>query len=241
MYRKFATLNTATPLHGQRPCGGEYLLAGLKINMARKHREFTEQFPLVSASFSTSAPTAQEWIEALDKGKGSRLLSAWMKADDLMTRVASHRESTDLFRMYGFASKRSLVSIELGITMKKHEQTTKSDNTRPEWKGFLDCRLDSNQLGELDEWKPKPVDVWEMVEKSIQDGYRFTLSYNKLTHVATCTIIDDNGTRKTAGYAIASGDTDGASALKMAVFKQHLLLQSDWSTLVDAPPFARRG
>jgi len=168
-------------------------------------------------------------------------MSCWMLADDLMTKIASHREATDVFKQYRFASRRSLLSQEMGIVVKKQEQVEKSNNPRPEWKGFLDCRLDTSQLGELDDWKPKPVDVWSMVEQSIQSGYRFTLSYNKQTHVATCTIIDDNPEHKTAGYAIASGDTDGASALKMAVFKQHLLLQSDWSTLVDAPPMARRG
>jgi len=168
-------------------------------------------------------------------------MHCWLMADDLMTRVASHREPKDLFGRYMFASKRNQLSEELGIVAKKQEQVSQASNGRPEWKGFLDYRLDSHQLAELDEWRPKPVDVWSMVEATIQEGYRFTLSYNKQTKIATCTIIDDDHTRKTGGYALASGDTDGAGALKMAVYKQHLLLQNNWEQLLSNPPVARRG
>lgn len=209
--------------------------------MTKHHKDFIVQFPLISGQFWTSAPSAAEFQNALKQGKGSRLMSCWMLADDLMTRVASYREADDLFRKYGFAQKRNLLTLELGIVPPKQKQVEKDTNGRPEWQGFLDYRLDSHQLAQLDEWRPKPVEVWEMVEHTIESGYRFTLSYNKQTKIATCTIIDDDKSRKTAGYALASGDTDGASALKMAVFKQHILLQNDWTSLVEAPPVARRG
>lgn len=209
--------------------------------MSRQAKEFIVQFPIISAGFRTSAPTAAEFKAAVDAGRGSRLMSVWMLADNLLTRAASHRETRNLFEMYSFASKRNLLSTEMEMAQKKHEQTTQDTNGRAEWKGFLDYRLDSYQLSQLDEWRPKPAEVWEMVENTIQNGYRFTLSYNKATKIATCTIIDDDKARKTAGHALASGDTDGASALKMAIFKQHILLQNDWTSLVDAPPVARRG
>jgi len=209
--------------------------------MTRQQKDFIVQFPLISAGFATSAPTSVEFKRALDEGRGSRLMSVWMLADNLMTRCASHREQRNLFEMYSFASKRNLLSTEMEIVAKKQEQVSQDTNGRPEWKGFLDYRLDTYQLASLDEWRPKPAEVWEMVENTIQNGYRFTLSYNKQTKIATCTIIDDDKSRKTAGHALASGDTDGASALKMAVFKQHILLTNDWTSLVDAPPVARRG
>lgn len=204
-------------------------------------KEFIVQFPSTSKSFTTSAPTAREFQDALKRGKGSRLMSCWMLADDLMTKTASHREATDMFAQYYFSVRRNLLNMELGLVAKKQEQVQNSGNNRPEWKGFLDFRLDANQLAELDDWKPKPVDIWIAVDSCIQAGYRFTLSYNKGTKIATCTIIDDEATRKTAGYALASGDTDGASALKMAIYKQVILLDNNWQSLVDSPPVARRG
>lgn len=207
----------------------------------RHRKSFIEQFPLVSAGFSTSAPSAAEFQAAVAQGKGSRLMSCWMLADDLMTSCASHREATDLFSRFGFASRRNLLTLELGIVPKKQEQTTKSSNGRAEWKGFLDCRLDDYHLSQLDAWHPKPTEIWTAVDALIQAGYRFTLSYNKNTKVATCTIIDDDETRKTGGNAIASADTDGANALKMAIYKHCIMLENSWDTLVDSPPPVRRG
>lgn len=209
--------------------------------MRRQGKFFIEQFPMISAAFSTSFPTGREYKTALSNGKGSRLMSVAMLADDLLRQVASHREATDLFGRYGFASRRCLLSLEMNMPTRKQEKTQETTDNRAEWKGFLDFRLDSSQLDALDAWKPKPAEVFEMVEITLQQGYKFTLSYNKQTKVATCTLIDSDPKSRTGGYGLASGDTDGASALKMAVYKQHILLENDWSRLVEAPPIARRG
>ena len=112
---------------------------------------------------------------------------------------------------------------------------------KAEWVGFLDFRLDDAMLAELDEWKPRPADVWAEVDAATQDGYRFTLSYNARLHIASCTMICDNASLKWGGYALSSSDSDGALALKMAVFK-HLKLGREWGSLLDQPkPAGRRG
>jgi hypothetical protein len=115
------------------------------------------------------------------------------------------------------------------------------DNSKAEWKGFLDFRLTDDELNELDQWKPKPSELWIEIDGMIQSGIRCTLTYNAKTHLASCTLIDDSNTRPSGGFALSSADTDGALALKMAVFK-HMKLDRTWASLLDKPmPLGRRG
>jgi hypothetical protein len=108
------------------------------------------------------------------------------------------------------------------------------DDDKAEWKGFLDYRLTEEELVELDNWKPKPSEIWTEVDAAIASGYRFTLTYNAKTHLASCTMIDDSGARESGGYALSSGDEDGALALKMAIFK-HLRLERTWASVLGTP------
>lgn len=207
----------------------------------RDKREFAQLFPSTAREFWAAPPTASEYLAAIKDNRSSRIMHVWLLADDLLAKCASYREQENLFARIQFANKRNLLSEEIGIVAKKQEQTTQSNNGRAEWKGFLDFRLDSDQLERLDAWHPKPAEIWAMVEHTIQQGYRLTLSYNKHTKMATCTIIDDDAKSPTGGYALSSGDTDGALALKMAVFKQHVLLDNEWNGLLGSAPPQRRG
>jgi len=115
------------------------------------------------------------------------------------------------------------------------------ERERNEWMGFLDCRLSEEQLDMLDQQKPKPAEIWAAVDEMIVDEYRFTLSYNKNLKLASVTVIDDSRTRKTAGYALSSADSDGALALKMAVYKHYVVLEKNWEPLLSVEPKVRRG
>lgn len=112
---------------------------------------------------------------------------------------------------------------------------------KAQWKGFLDRRLDEAELEQLDAWQPDAAEVWGLVDDMIQAGYRFTLSYNSRTKLASVTIIDDDGKRKSGGFAISTADEDGALALKAAVFKHVTLLGGDWALLLQTPPRGKRG
>jgi len=113
---------------------------------------------------------------------------------------------------------------------------------RAKWQGFLDYRLTEDELVELDEWKPKPAEIWESVDALMNGNYRVTLSYNPNTKTATATITDDEPTRKSGGWALASSDGDCALAVKAAVFKHFHVLQGSWENLLDLPNTAgRRG
>jgi len=106
---------------------------------------------------------------------------------------------------------------------------------RAKWQGFLDYRLTEDQLMELDGWQPTLVEIWEQADMLLTSNYRVTLSYNANTKTATATIIDDEPTRKAGGWALASSDSNGATALKAALYKHFHVLAADWENLLDIP------
>lgn len=125
--------------------------------------------------------------------------------------------------------------------MARKRQATIRQEDKATWVGFVDRRMDDDELAGLDNWKPKPTEAWELVDRLVSEGYRLTISYNKNTGLASCTIIDDNAKRKSGGYALASSDDDCALALKMALFKHFTILLGNWEGLLTERPKARRG
>lgn len=201
-------------------------------------KEFDAKFPKAARKFTmeVSALTTRAKA-AVDDDTWFLMLSA----DVLLTRATSHREKTDLFTVSSFWRTLAVFREERAVATRKRMVVERAQNERAEWVGFLDRRLSDDELAALDESKPKPSELWAAIDDIIAAGYRFILSYNKRTKLASVTLVDDDPLRKTGGYALSSADTDGAGALKMAVFKHVVLLERDWSSLLDQPTKVRRG
>ena len=199
---------------------------------------FDVLFPRSSKRFSSFDLDARSWREGFRGEEFSGDDVQWtlaLYADDLMRRLASFHGTGDVFLSYKFYGKLRLFREERAMATKTKVKDGIKQSDKAVWVGFLDYRLSESELEELDAWKPKPSDVWLNVDGAVQTGYRFTLSWNARTHLASCTMIDDDGNRKTGGYALSSSDEDGAAALKMMIFK-HLKLQGDWSPLLSVEP-----
>lgn len=221
--------------------GGLNLLAGVLQTMRRPTKDFIEQFPSTAAHFTTSFPTSSEFREAQAEGKQHVLMFVAMMSDEMLTKAASHREPTDMFSQYQFASRLVLLGQEFDAMAARKSKSPRGASERNEWQGFLECRLTEEQLAELDNQKPKPAEIWAAVDEMILSDYRFTLSYNKNLKLASVTVIDDSKERKTGGYALSSADSDGALALKMAVYKHYVVLDKNWEQLLSVEPKVRRG
>jgi len=102
-------------------------------------------------------------------------------------------------------------------------------------------KLSDEELAGCDEWKPNAREIWDKVDALITQGFRLTLSYNTKTKLASVTMIDNREKSSTAGYAVSSADTDGALALKTALYKHLTVLGEDWSSILDTTPRAKRG
>jgi len=201
-------------------------------------KEFDLKFPRSAARFTVEVSALSTKAKAqIDDNTWFLMLSS----DLLLSRVISHREKTDLFTVSSFWRTLNVYRSERAMATKKRPNPERNQNDRAEWIGFMDRRLTDDEIAALDESKPKPSELWAAVDDTLSDGYRFILSYNKRTKLASVTIVDDNPDRKTGGYALSSSDTDGAGALKMAIFKHVVLLERDWSSLLDQPVKVRRG
>jgi len=208
--------------------------------VSRSSALFDELFPKSAASFDVSALSSVAWVRALDEGEGQARWNMAIWSDDLLRLCASFRQETNLFVGYKFTSKLYLLREGIAMTTRKAKPKDPIKvEAKAEWVGFLDFRLTDEHLAALDNWKPKPQEIWDEVDAMMTAGYRFTLSYNKVSKLASVTVIDDDATRKTGGYALSSGDADGALALKMAIYKHVHALDRTWEVLLNQP--SRRG
>lgn len=203
-------------------------------------RLFDELFPASSRRFDVSAVHSRTWADG-DQTSRARLWYLDLEADRWLAYAASYRDFTDMFRRLKFVYAFEHMRTELSIVASRKKNDQISQDDRAEWKGFLDRRLTDDELSALDEWEPTPVQIWDYVDQLFSAGYRLTLSYNKKTHLSSCTIIDDHPGRETGGYALSSSDDDGSLALKMAIFKHFVLLEGTWDGIMGSSPKGRRG
>jgi len=201
---------------------------------------FTELFPRIAAKFGDT-PAAVVRFDAELADHGWSLSSyAYAYADDLIVRAVSWRTDSNLFLSYTFSILLYKFRAEYAAMSGRKPKETRA--ARAKWVGFLDYRLSEEEIDGLDAWSPPVAEIWEGVDKLIEDGYRLALSYNAQFKVATCTIMDDDSNRKAGGYGLSSSDTDGAGALKAALYKHFIVLEGKWDRLLDAPlTTGRRG
>jgi len=195
---------------------------------------FDDTFPPRYTMFSRGTLGADRWFRAKYGDGVEAQYSMLLQADDLLDRALSWYESYDLFSNARFLSKLSLLRKDFSI-MANNNGKDKKSVARPSWQGFLDFRLDDEQLSELDEWQPSSLEVFEAIDGILLSGYRLTVSYNSSMKLATCTIIDDDKKRASGGFGLSTADVNSAAALKAAVFKHALVLQGDWTSLLDKP------
>lgn len=203
--------------------------------MPKSDKHFDEMFPKAACRVTPE-------MSAL--GARAGLAKDWFllwQADLLLRRCLSHRQKTNLFDNYSFWRMFNVFGEERAKMANRKRNPERREGERAEWRGFVDRRLDDDELAALDESKPKPSELFAAIDDIVQGGYRFMLSYNLRTKLVSVTIVDDNPDRKSGGYALSSSDEDAAGALKMAVYKHVVLLKSDWTPLLDAPPKLRRG
>lgn len=220
-----------TPGHSASVTGGIALLARGEFQLMDK---FGTMFPLKRQAFTLGWVGASRWVEA-KYGEG-----VWwdrevvLLADDLLKRVLSWYEDANIFTNSTFSGKLSRYRKVLDTVTDNKKKDSKTAK-RAAWKGFLDFRLDDDQLQELDEWQPSATEIFDQVDAILLVGFRLTLSYNPLTKLANCTVIDDRSDQASGGFALSTADSSCALALKAAVFKHWLVLQGDWSSLLDKP------
>jgi len=201
---------------------------------------FDKFFPKHAAKFGVNAFDVDRWVaEAEDGGlivTGQYLL--W--SADLLKRCASWYEHRNLFAHPSF-------SLLFNQFREAHSIMTKRSFTRTpaiekaSFVGFLEYRLNDDQLEALDGWSPSTMDIFGYCDELVRHGFKLSLSYNQNTHLATCSIMDErkklpNGEKNPAGgYMLSTSDSDCSLALKAAMYKHFHALEMSWVALISAP------
>lgn len=203
--------------------------------------DFDKEFSRKPRPFGLNAIDGAAWLSSA-YGEGVGWQGEFLLlCDDLLKRCSSWYEDYDLFSNPAFSMKLTRFR-EICATLANSKTKAASKSVRPEWKGFLDFRLDDEQLGELDAWQINAGELFAAVDGILYAGFRLTVSYNSVTKLANCTIIDDRSSSPSAGFGLSTADTSSALALKAAVFKHSVVLHGDWAVLMDKPSVGgRRG
>lgn len=164
----------------------------------------------------------------LDAKEFMRLLQSYSSPDNFMEK---RKTSQTLTRFY--------VAYERVFMPKK--PTANRTNERPEWKGFLERRLTDAELEAFDNEVTTDEDILAATVEITYAGYDVKLSYSERLTAYTCTLVDQDANRKTAGYALSAQDTTGREALRMALYKHFVILEQNWSSLLGGSPTVRRG
>jgi len=195
---------------------------------------FSEKYPKSARAFDVSLSAYTAWeLECAFHNWLTPDVRLYGMADALLLWAASWYNPSDLFANARFFPVFYKLRQEYAIMARRKVEDQREK--RATFQGFLDFRLTADQLEEMDEWLPTPAQIWELVDKLMNDGYRLTLSYSAKTKTASCTLMDDNPARKSGGWGLSSADGDAAHALKAACYKHFLVLQGTWATLLDTP------
>lgn len=202
--------------------------------------EFDRLFPKTAARFGTNAIAADRWRDEMQEGGIVVAGNFMLLSGDMLQRAVSWRQHSNLFSSPNFSMMFTRFR-EMYAVMAKQGFTRQQPEQKAQFSGFLEFRLNDEQLTELDEWQPTAMDIFAYGDKLIRSGIKISLSYNERTKLATCALLDEK--RKTAdgeknpaaGKLLSTQDTDCALALKGMMYKHFLVLEGSWVSLLDQP------
>lgn len=98
-----------------------------------------------------------------------------------------------------------------------------------QWSGFVDVEMDASDKANFLSVVPPYEDVWEEVEVSVQEAYKFSLSYSEKYTTwnasLTCTL---NG-HVNAGLTLSGRGGTPHRAMSALWYKHVIMLERDWS------------
>lgn len=162
-------------------------------------------------------------------------------ARQMMLIMATYYQPDNLFEKSRFSKLFATFQVEYRSVFMPKAKATTTPPARPEWKGFLERRLSETELEAFDNDKASDADIIAAATEVAVAGYDLKLSYSGKLTAFTCTLVDQDPSRKTAGYALSSQDTSAREALRMALYKHFVTLEGDWTPLLGGSPTIRRG
>lgn len=118
--------------------------------------------------------------------------------------------------------------MEEVLATKRVAAKKKSANS---WKGFIDCELtteDKYLLKTTDathDYPPLPT-----ITKLVEDGYKFSLSFDKKNDTYIASLTDQDFASPTEGYTLTGRGGEPIKAITALLFKHFIKLEDGWIT-----------
>jgi len=106
-----------------------------------------------------------------------------------------------------------------------------------EWKGFRDFKLTAEQLEGFGSFDTDDDDLMDLVQTTLVEGYKLTLTYSGQSDTYNCALTCNAEKHANQGYTMSAFAPSAYTALKLLMYKHHVLLESDWSKI----PAPQRG
>lgn len=120
---------------------------------------------------------------------------------------------------------RYLKEVDVGRDPKTREKQ------KPQWVGHKDFKLDAQAKDNYEHWDIHDDDVYELAATTVQSGYKLSFTFNSGNDTFNAALTGDGGEGKNYTYTMSAFAPDWYNALRLVLFKHHVLLDGDWGKI----------
>lgn len=94
---------------------------------------------------------------------------------------------------------------------------------------FVNWSLDADQKAACKAWELERDDIDNLLVKTIEGGYKVTLSYDGFRSAYTASLIAQQEAKTNYGFILAGKGSTPLKALKQALYIHYYIMAEDWS------------
>lgn len=94
---------------------------------------------------------------------------------------------------------------------------------------FVNWVLDADQKAACKAWELERDDIDNLLVKTIEGGYKITLSYDGFRSAYTASLIAQQEAKTNYGFILAGKGSTPLKALKQALYIHYYIMSEDWS------------
>jgi len=105
---------------------------------------------------------------------------------------------------------------------------------KPQWIGHKDFPLDQEAKDAYEHWDIHDDDVYQLAAGTVQSGYKLSVNYNSSNDTFQASLTGDGGEGKNFTYTMSAFAPDWYNAVRLVLFKHHVLLDCDWGKIAGS-------
>lgn len=123
----------------------------------------------------------------------------------------------------------------LELEIRERLGMAKPNDRQSTWKGFVDVKLTEQEKENFTQWDVHDNDLFLLLAEAVVAGHKQSLTWNKQNETYVFSFTGNEGAGKHEGYTLSAFAGDWYIALRVLLYKHHVLLEGDWSKAKDRP------